>query len=360
LIKKIKQTIVKNHIYLIAIILLTLFSCDQPEDESPRIDIAAPVSVIQVKADQLSRYTIATGNAMANKEMEMNAKLGGEFILKNHPRYNRPYKLGDRVKVGQPFMEIKDKEYVNAISLESKEMNLQLAEKTYQKQISVFEKGGVTERELQNAELQVTTAKNDLENAQIRLDKMKMSIPITGVIVDFPNYTPNSIIQQGTFLGKIMDYSKMYIDVNLPENTMNEIKIGQAVQLTNYSVPDDTLSGKITEISPAIDISTRTYLAKVRFSNPNLLIRPGMFVKTLIKVKQKDNIIIIPKEIIISDQLGKRVFVVEENTAVERIIETGIENDNMIEVVSGLEENERLVVKGFETLRNKSKVKVLK
>ena len=217
-----------------------------------------------------------------------------------------------------------------------------------------------TEREVQNAELQVTTAKNDLENAQIRLAKMKMDIPISGVIVDFPNYTPNSIIQQGAPLGKIMNYSKMYIDVNLPENTMNEIKIGQAVQLTNYSIPNDTLIGKITEISPAIDISTRTYLAKVRFSNPNLLIRPGMFVKNLIKVNQKDDIIIIPKEIIISDQLGKRVFVVEDNTAIERIIETGMENDDMIEVLSGLEVNERLVIKGFETLRNKSKVKVLK
>ncbi len=85
-----------------------------------------------------------------------------------------------------------------------------------------------------------------------------------------------------------------------------------------------------------------------------------MFIKTLIKVNQKDDIIVIPKEVIISDQRGKRVFVVKENTAFERIIETGIENEDMIEVVSGLEVNERLVIKGFETLRNKSKVKVLK
>ena len=232
----------KNNIYLLAFLLLIVFSCDPPEEESPTIDIAAPVSVAQIKTDNLSRYTIATGNAMADKEMEMTAKLGGEFHLMNHPRYNRPYKLGDRVKAGQPFMEIKDKEYVNTISLETKKMNLELAEKTYQRQKSVYDKGGIAERELKNAELQVTTAKNDLENAQIRLEKMKMDIPISGVIVEFPNYTPNSTIQQGATLGKIMNYSKMYIDVNLPENTMNEIKIGQAVQITNYSVPDDTLT----------------------------------------------------------------------------------------------------------------------
>ena len=344
----------------LAMTILTLMACDPPEEESPTIDIAAPVSVIQIKADQLSRYTIATGNAMADQEMEMVAKIGGEFHLKNHPEYNRPYKLGDRVKAGQPFMEIKDKEYINSISLDSKKMNLELAEKTYLKQKSVFEKGGVTERELQNAELEVTNAKNELENAQIRLEKMKMDIPISGVIVEFPHYTPKSIIEQGAPLGKIMSYSKMYIDVHLPENTIGEIKQGQSVQLTNYSIPNDTLTGKITEISPAIDVQTRTYLAKVRFVNSQLLVRPGMFMKTLIKVKQKNDIIVIPKEIIISDQKGKRVFVVKENTAFERIIETGIESDDMIEVVSGLEENERLVVKGFETLRDKSKVKVLR
>lgn len=351
---------VKSNIYLAVFALMTIIACDQSEEETPTIDIAAPVSVIQVKTDQLSRYTIATGNAMADKEMEMKAKLGGEFHLKNHPEYNRPYKLGDYVKAGQPFMEIIDKEYVNGISIESKKMNLELAEKTYKQQKSVFEKGGVTEREVQNAELDVTRAKNEVENAEIGLAKMKMEIPISGVIVEFPNYTPNSTIEAGAPLGKIMNYSRMYIDVNLPENTMDEIKKGQGVQLTNYSIPDDTLSGKITEISPAIDVDTRTYLAKVRFNNPKLIIRPGMFVKTLIKVKQKKDIIIIPKDIIISDQKGKRVFVVEENTAIERMIETGIENEDMIEVISGLEENERLVVKGFETLRNKSKVKVLK
>ncbi len=351
--------LVKSYLLLLFLIAALLTSCDQSEDESPSIEIAAPVSVIQVETDQLSRHTIATGNAMADKEMEMKAPLSGEFHLLNHPSYNRPYKLGDYVKEGQPFMEIIDEEYVNGIALETKRMNLQLAEKTYDRQKSVYEKGGVTERELQDAELQVTTAKNDLENAQLRLKKMKMSIPISGVIVEFPNYTPNSIIEQGAPLGKIMNYYQMYIDVNLPESTINEIKIGQPVQLTNYSIPDDTLTGRITEISPAIDVETRTYLAKVRFSNPKLLIRPGMFVKTLIKVNEKRDIITIPKEIIISDQKGKRVFVVEDNTAFERLIETGMENEDQIEVVSGLEVNDRLVVKGFETLRDKSKVKIL-
>ena len=350
----------KKQLSFSILVLLTLWACNQPEEESPTIDLAAPVSVIDVTTSSLSRHTIATGNAMAEKEMEITSQVSGQFKIKNHPSYKRPFKLGDRVKAGQSFVEIIDKEYVNSISLDSKKMNLDLAQQEYEKQKSVYDKGGVTLRELRNAELQLTNAKNDLENAEIRLEKMKINVPISGVIVKLPHLTPNSKIPEGTSLATIMDYSRMFVDVSLPENTMTEIKTGQKVQITNYSLPNDTLIGTVSELSPAIDINTRTYLGKVRFSNPKLLIRPGMFVKSLIKVNQKNDIIVIPKEIIISDQRGKRVFVVKENTAFERIIETGIENEDMIEVVSGLEVNERLVIKGFETLRNKSKVKVLK
>jgi len=340
--------------------LFFLWACDQPEEESPEIDLSAPVSVMQLKPTSLSRYTIATGNAMAEKKIEVTAGIGGKYILKDHPSYKRPYRLGDAVKEGQPFVEIEDKEYVNGIDLESVEMNLELAKQEYEKQKSIYDKGGVTLRELRNSELQMKQAENDLESAHIKLEKMKIDIPISGVIVDMPQYTPNSTIQQGAPLATIMNYSRMYVDVNLPENTITEVKKGQRVEITNYNLPNDTLVGSITEISPAIDVSTRTYLAKVRFNNPRLLIRPGMFVKILIKVDQKKDILAIPKEVIISDQRGKRVFVVEENTAVERLIETGLETEDKVEVLSGMEENERLVVKGFETLRDKSKVKVLR
>ena len=350
----------KKILYAFLLIMGISFGCDQAEEETPAIDIAAPVSVIPVETSSLSRYTVATGNAMAEKVMEINAQIGGRYNLKNHPSYNRPYKLGDWVKAGEAFVEIEDREYVNSIGLESVKMNLDLAQQEYEKQKSIFDKGGVTLRELRNSELQLTQAKNDLESAEIRLEKMKVHIPISGIIVDLPHYTPNSLIQAGHNLATIMNYARMYIDVSLPENTMTEIKTGQKVQITNYSLPNDTLPGTITELSPAIDINTRTYLGKVRFNNSKLLVRPGMFVKTLIKVNQKDNIIVIPKEVIISDQKGKRVFVVQENTASERIIETGLESEDQVEVIRGLEENERLVVKGFETLRNKSKVKVLK
>jgi multidrug efflux pump subunit AcrA (membrane-fusion protein) len=85
-----------------------------------------------------------------------------------------------------------------------------------------------------------------------------------------------------------------------------------------------------------------------------------MFVKADIIINHKDTVIVIPKSIVLSRQKGKTVFIVDRGVAAERIIETGLENITDVEVVRGLAKNERVVTSGFETLSNKSKVKIIK
>jgi len=152
----------------------------------------------------------------------------------------------------------------------------------------------------------------------------------------------------------------MYMNVQLPEKYINIIKPGQTVNLTNYALPEDTLTGKITQLSPAINADTRTFLGNIQINNPEYLLRPGMFVKADIVTNHKDSVIVIPKSIILSRQKGKTVFIIDRGVAAERVIETGLENVSDIEVTKGLAKNERVVTTGFETLSNRSKVKIVK
>ncbi len=121
----------------------------------------------------------------------------------------------------------------------------------------------------------------------------------------------------------------------------------------------DTIEGRISQISPVIDTETRTFKSVLQINNQKRLLRPGMFIKAAILSEKRDSTIVIPKETIISRQDGKIVFVVENGIATEKKITTGLETMDAIEVVEGLKVNDRLVVTGFETLRNKSKVSVL-
>jgi RND family efflux transporter MFP subunit len=157
-----------------------------------------------------------------------------------------------------------------------------------------------------------------------------------------------------------MDYRTMYMDVQMPEKYISVIKAGQVVKLTNYTIPEDTIIGHVTQLSPAINADTRTFKGTVSIDNQDYLLRPGMFVKADIVTDLRDSVIVIPKSIILSRQRGKTVFIVDRGVAAERIIETGLENITDVEVTRGLAKNERVVTGGFETLSNRSKVKIIK
>jgi len=135
--------------------------------------------------------------------------------------------------------------------------------------------------------------------------------------------------------------------------------LGQPVSISNYTVPDKVLSGSITQVSPALNSETRTFKATVVVKNADLLLRPGMFVKADIIVDRSDNTIVVPKDIVIARRNGQSVFVVESGFARERRITPGLENVDYLEVTEGLEEGERVVVEGFETLSQGSKVTIV-
>ena len=79
---------------------------------------------------------------------------------------------------------------------------------------------------------------------KLQLEKTRIVAPIDGVIVDLPYYTQGTQLETGKTIAKIMDYQVMYMDVQLPEKYISVIKPGQVVKLTNYTIPEDTISWK--------------------------------------------------------------------------------------------------------------------
>lgn len=111
-----------------------------------------------------------------------------------------------------------------------------------------MKKAGVTLSEMRNTEVKVTNARYDLENARINLEKMNIKAPFDGVIVDLPHYTTDVRVEQGKSMVGIMDYARMYMDVNLPESAISYVKSDQPVFITHYTLPEDTLKGVISEL----------------------------------------------------------------------------------------------------------------
>lgn len=345
---------------LLVLVLLISFlaSCDN-EESSIDTEIKIPVSVVAIKEQSISNFIETTGTVYSSKEGVEKSQLSGSYRLQINPQTGQSFALGDFVKVGQLLITLEDAEFENGLQLEGKKLNLELADNNLKKQQSLHEKGGVTLTELKNASVEYVNAKYSYENALIQKKKMSVRAPFAGTLVELPYYTNGVRIDQGMELFKIMQFDRLLLDIELPEKYMAEVRKGQEVNIINYNLRKDTLAGFISQISPVINPDTRTFQSMLEIRNDDLLLRPGMFVKAAILSEKRDKTIVIPKETIISRQNSKVVYIVENGIASEKSIKTGLENQDVIEVLAGLKVNDRLVISGYETLRNNSKVSVI-
>lgn len=345
-------------VFYLALIILGISSCNN-ETENLQTDVSIPVSVEEVGLSSIEKFITSTGTVYPTDEVELTAEIDGEYRLQINPRTRKPFALGDQVKRGELLIRIEDKEYMNNLKVDAQELNLEISRQTLEKQKALYEKGGVSQLDLQNAEVEYVNTKYDYENTQIQLNKMRVVAPFNGVIVDLPHNTGGINIQAGASLVKLMNYRNLYLEVTFPEKQIDEVTVNIPVRITNYTLPDDTIFGKITAISPAIDPNTRTFKSSLALDNIEMKFRPGMFVKADLVIAKRDSIIVIPKNVILSRQKGKTIFIVRRGAAVERVIRTGLENPTHVEVLEGLEVNDRLVTSGFETLADRSKVTIV-
>jgi len=344
-------------VFIIAVLLIS--SCGGGGVDTGS-EVPAPVTVREIKLSSIEEYIESTGTVTPLKKTTPKSKNSGYYHLLDNPRTGQPFSLGDLVAENGMIIKLENPELENNIMLESKKLELETSELEYKNQKALYEKGGVTYRELINAEKAWINARYNYENAQIQLASLQIRAPFEGEIAELPYFTPGTEIDAGTKLVTMMDYHTLRLELNIPGSEFHRVKTGQNADITHYLMPDDTLAGRITEKSPVVDPDTRSFKVNLLVENTDLQLKPGMFVKARITVMQRDSTIVIPRDIVLMKDRGRTVFIVEKGAARERVIETGIGNVDSVEVLSGLRENERLVVKGFETLKNRSKVRVLR
>ena len=338
--------------------LLLLTGCQQ-ERMTEQADTTIPVRVTEVDKTSIQEFVTATGTAFAIKETILKTEQAGKYALQKNPRTGRAFVMGDSVAANALLVSLDNSEFLNGIAMDSKKLSLETAEREFTKQQSIYEKGGITLSDVKLAEMALIDARYSMDNAEISLAKLKIRAPFRGVIVDLPHFTSGQWVDAATEVVTLMDYSRLFAELTLPGKEMGRIQQSQSVIVSNYSEEKQQLEGRVTQISPALDPTSRMFKVKIEASNPDLLLKPGMFVRADIIVQEKGDVIVIPKDIILDRRGRKVVYVVQRGIALERRIELGIETSDSVEVTEGLNPEDSLIIEGFETLRNRSRVKVI-
>lgn len=331
------------------------FACRGGEDQSAA-DLTMPVVVEKVKRGPIAEYLSVTGTLRAKREESVVAEVQG--ILHFARTNGTILSAGSRIQKGQLLAEIENQAYLLEVRVESQKLAMTNAERELQKQEALYKEGGVTEKELELARRNALDARLNYEAAQLKADKLTLIAPISGIVTNLRTDAAGTHVPAGFKLCSIMDYGTVIVQVSLPNSDINRVRHGQKVRVSNYALQDDIFQGHITALDPTIDPQTRTFTATIEVQNKQLRLRPGMFVKTDIVVEDHPAAVIIPKRALQTRDGRPVVFIIKGVSAELREVTTGIETPEEIEVVEGLAEGERLVVKGHETLRDKSKVRV--
>ena len=338
------------------LVSVLVYGCGR-QTEQRSVDLTVPVTVRTVGFDTMESTVIATGTLRPVKEAQIATEVEGLYYLVDT---NGTGKLaeGSRVEMGQLIARLVNEELITNARIESRNLALSTARKTLKEQEVMFKRGLVTEKEVDDARRAAADAESNQKDSEIQIAKTQIRSPIGGFLTGVTDITEGTLVENRATLATVMDYDQVLVDLKIPNAYIVKIALKQKLRVENYAFPQRAFAGTITAVDPALDPTTRTFRVVGTVDNPDLLLRPGMFVKAEIITESHEDVVVIPRRYVLTRQNRKVVFLEEEGRAQMRNVVTGLEDRENVEITEGIEEGERLITSNYETLRARTKVRV--
>ncbi|MFN3813941.1 MAG: efflux RND transporter periplasmic adaptor subunit [Aquificaceae bacterium] len=312
------------------------------------------------RVDEVDVYY--TGNVVADKVADISTRLMG--VVKNVK-----VKEGDRVRSGQPLINIDGKDVEAQIKASNEQIRQaeeayraalaqhEATKKTYERYLSLLKEQAITQQEFDQikakyeaSQAAIEQAKAAIRASQFQRQAIASNLSYTTLVAPFDGYVVAKNVDIGDMAAPgtsllIIEKLPYKFEVNLPEVYVNRIKLGDS-----YEIYVDRLNreikGTVVEVSPSLDPSTRTFKIKLLLEKADGL-KSGMYARLLLPEKRKA--LLVPEGSIVRKFDFTGVWVVKQDNTLElRLIKLGEKRGDKWEVLSGLKEGEKIVVEGVE------------
>jgi membrane fusion protein (multidrug efflux system) len=348
-----RRNIPKAVIILIAVAVLAVISkLPQRERGAPPIEVPpVNVTVMSVIAQpQLADTFNLPAVIEPNRIVEVSAEVEG--------RIERiPPKEGDYVKSGdlliqinadliRPFFEIAQ-EQVKRDQIEFERMD------------NLIKDNATSQRDLDDARTKLTISKANLDEVQARLERTSIYSPTAGqlnnIIVEEGEY-----VQVGAPVAEVVDNDMVKVVVDVPERDISFFSVGQKAEVfVNVKGREISMTGEISFISELADSQTRSTRVEISLENKKRLLRSGQIVLVRLTRQIIKDAIMVPLLAVIPMEDSKAVYVVNSEEAQRRQVELGIISGDDVQIKSGLESGDRLIIAGHRFVAPGQRVKVV-
>ncbi len=313
-----------------------------------RIQAAIPVPVevaLPFRSDIYATYA-ATATITSDADAPVVAKVPGEIVA-------LLVEEGDWVEAGQVLARL-DGERVRLEMLAAK-ANLEKAKKEYKRNTDLHQRGLVSTSMFEGLKYDLAALEASYELTQLSYDYSNIRATISGVVsAREVKLGQNLALGQTAF--RITDTSDLVAYLQIPQAELAKFQAGHSATLNVASMPGTEFPATIARISPTINTRNGTFRATAVIDNTLGELAPGMFGRFTISYEKHANALVIPLHALLDEDEQTTVYVVSNGEVVRRVVETGIESGGRVEILSGLQDDDLVVVVGHSSLRDGSKV----
>jgi len=305
---------------------------------------AAPASTA-VYQDDLR----AIGSLMSDESVQIASEISGRIE-------SFAFSEGQPVRAGEEIFRLDDA--LARAELTDAKARYDLASANRERARTLSKNGHVSERAQDEANANYEIARAALELASVKLEKHVIKAPFGG-IVGLRSVSVGAYVSIGTPIVNLEKIDVLKVDFKLPESALTQIDTGQSVAVEVDAVPERTFSAEIYAINPMVDINGRALHVRARMPNPDLVLRPGLFARILVKGRESRQVVQVPESAIVPRGGESFIYVIEGGKAVETKVTLGKRDSGKVQVLSGIGADATVVVAGQLKLRNGVAVEVV-
>jgi RND family efflux transporter MFP subunit len=320
---------------------------EQSDIKEKSMITAVPIEVAIAERKNLSVTRTYSGTLEGEDQANIVAKISERIT-------GITFKIGESVSAGQVIINL-DKSGTTSQYYQA-EANYKNAEKNLQRMKSLYTEGAISQQNLDGGQTAYDVAKANFEAARSAVELVS---PISGEVTAI-NVSVGDLTVPGSVLVTIARISRLKVTFNMNETDVTSISIGQKVQVYSEARQDEKVEGRVIQLSQSADIRSRTFEIKALFPNTrDKWFKPGMFCKVDIQLAPRENVLTIPNPAIQTDGLTYRVFVIQHDQSFQRIVQVGITDRQITEIINGLSVGDTVATLGVNNLQDSSRVNIV-
>ena len=313
-------------------------------------NIRIPVKVADVEYHQLDISIKKTGTLAPFKEASVLAPSSGTIKYLN-------FKLGDHVRQGEVIATMDSR--LLLLDLQKAETDRAKLKNDLDTYTELYNGHAATQEKLNEVKQDYDNAETQYGQARKQLDDAGIKAPTNGII-SVKDVEQGVYVNAGASIATVVNDAEIKVQVNLTEDEVYRVKQGQHVDISTDVYPDKVFNGRISFISPQADATHSFLVEMIVDSDPNYVLHPGTFVNADFAKHTLQQLLMVPREALAESVQNASVYVVDGNVVRQKTVVTGREMGDYVEIISGLNKNDVVVLSGQINLKDGTPVIISK